>query len=371
MKALPTVMTVCVLITLLVLFALTLFSLDSMFYAGYHNGKQLRDDLNSAFVYYCNDSSFNSSHSDTVVTRRLYADRPTSDFRIEVQPWGLYERVGVSFGNDTRSTRLLGRVQDAPHEAALWLCSHEVALSLAGATQVIGTVYLPFDGINYMEVEGRPFSGETLHKADTRLSDEQLPAADSTAIARMDRILEASVHDRLTLSADQPCHDTIIAARTVIVEEGFVGTLQIVASDTVIISEHAHLRYPSGVYLKNEKVKPYLQLGAHSSLEGYAILFDGSEEIPSSGLDVQCNYSQNDSALFRGLLYVDGIADVRGTLQGGIYLKECYYLPPDGIYAGTIHDALITRDSTLAYPLLLKECEYRRREIKTLRKQQE
>jgi hypothetical protein len=357
-----------VLITLLVLFALALFSLDSLFYAVYHDGKQLRDDFNSAFVLYCNDSTLTASGVDVPATHRLYADRPASDFRIEVEPWGLYERVDVRFGN-ARSVRLLGRVQDSPYEAALWLCNREIALSFAGTTETVGTVYLPFNGINYIEVEGRPFSGKMLHEADVRLSEKELPPVDSTVIARMDKLLKEAVTDRLTLSNAHPLVDTLIAGRTVIIEDGFTGALQIVASDTVIIGEHVHLRYPSGIYLKNEKVKPYLRLGAHSSLEGYAVLFDGNDRTPSSGLEVACNYHQDTDAFFRGLLYVDGIADVRGTVRGGIYLKECYYLPPDGLYAGTLCNVRIERDSTVAYPLLLKGCEYRRREIKSLKKE--
>jgi hypothetical protein len=143
--------------------------------------------------------------------------------------------------------------------------------------------------------------------------------------------------------------------------------LQIIARDTVIIEEGAELRYPSGVYLKGDREKVHLSIGAHSRLEGYAVVVTKSDDTALSGLNIPCNYRQDESAGFRGLLYVDGTADIRGTLSGGIYLTEGYYLPPGGIYAGTVYNARIGRDSIIAYPLLLRDNKEKRREIKTMK----
>ncbi len=406
-SALPTVMVISVLVCLFVLFAFTLFDINALFYANYHSKRQQKENLNSAFVLYDNDSSLVSSLENSNYEYQLYKDEPSSVVHFAIRPWGFYESVCVhSISNDYHSIRLLGKTQDCEEEAALWVCSRDMALSLAGTTRIDGPVFAPINGINNIQLGNTPFSGKEIDNSDIHLAEKELPDVDSVYLKQIEslrkwekvssfpsqddktkqyysfkeetsrfalpRTTEGLVlrgnlmlyADEVTISKESVVSDVILVARKVIVEAGFVGSLQILASDTVILKEHVQLRYPSGIYLKGNESKTYLNIGSKSCVEGYAIVF-GSVERGNS-LTVDSNYRQESDAVFHGLLYVDGIADINGTLLGAVYVKECYYLPENGIYAGTLYNVKIARDKQIAYPFFFKKSEYRREEIKSV-----
>lgn len=404
-SALPTVLVISVLVSLLVLFSIMLFNIDALFYSIFHTGRQQKEDLNSAFVLYCNDSTFLKIFED-VNSYLLYEDRPSSAVSLQVRPWGFYECVTVS-ANDGKavSVRLLGKVQESSFEAALWVCSRDMILSLAGGTEVEGKIFAPINGLSYVQLPDHHFSGTTLDDSCVDLSERELPTIDSqyfepaktlinqqeiltfpsgeaakpyysfqekTAYFYYPEVVEP-LHvrgnvvlyaDSVSLMAGSILSDIILVARKVTVEEGFTGSLQILATDTVILKDNTHLRYPSGIYLKGNQGKTYLSLGSHSTLSGYAIVFGDVENQSGSSLQVDNNYHQAVTANFSGLLYVDGIADIRGEFSGSLYLKECFYLPENGLYAGTICDARISRNRRIAYPFLFSHSSYRRKEIK-------
>jgi hypothetical protein len=366
-SALPTVLVACVLLSLLVLFAINLFGWDALFYARYHNGKQQRADMNSLFVYYCNDSTL-SAAGDSLIAGQLYEDDSETDFRLYVRPWGLYERVTATMNEGAQhSIRMIGKQVEEVHAAALWVCSRETSLAFAGSTTIEGKAYVPHAGINYLQFNDTPFSGIPLERGSIALSTRELPAVDTIAVHRMDELLQTQgMEDVVYLSGNKLLLDTIITARKIVVEDGFVGaSLQLVASDTVIIGEGAELRYPSGVYLHGNKGKTFLQLGNNAHLSGYAIVFGEGEDAPfTSSLEARCHYRQDSTTRFRGLLYVDGIAHIEGQVSGAVYVREAHYLPPNGIYAGVLYNASIRRDSDIAYPLFFKNAPYRRSELK-------
>ncbi len=403
-SSLPAVMVICVLISLLVLFAFALFDMNNLFYSNYQIQKQRKEDMNSAFVLYCNDSTLLGSF-DEADGYKLYQDAPGSVFHYQIRSWGLYERVTVRTSDGTySSTRLLGKVKECEYEAALWVCSRNMVLSLAGDTRVKGQTFIPMNGISYIQLGDTPFRGREIEDEYIDLADEELPAIDTSVAETIRQLREGRggnafpteeqkpyysfrnptghfdwpgasgqlfikgnvvLHgDEITLSAGSVLSDVILVGRKVIVEEGFVGSLQIVASDTVIVKANVQLRYPSGVYLEGNEKKTYLSIGSHSQINGYAIVFGDAEQ--SSGIYVEENYRQDSTASVRGLLYVDGMADVRGEVSGAAYLKECYYLPENGVYAGTIKDARISRNEWIGFPLFFKDSGYRRKEMKTL-----
>lgn len=403
-SSLPTVMVICVLLSLLILFAISLFDMNILFYSVYHNTKQHKEDINSAFVLYCNDSTF-LALLEKEQEYKLYEDKPSSTIQVQMKPWGFYECVTISTSENKFSTsRILGKIQDCNYQAALWVCSRDMVLSFAGKTEIDGQVFVPINGISYVQLGNIPFTGKEIEDYNIDLSERELPKLDSLTLDMIDKLRdgkdvnpfppkheakpyysfeEETSHyflsdntdlqtrgnlilyaDEITLTSESKLSEVILVARKVTLDKGFCGSLQIIAQDTVVIKDHVKLQYPSGVYLKGNEGRTYLSLGKHSKLDGYAIIFGTTER--SYGLSIDHNYSQDSTAVFNGLLYVDGIADIRGKLSGALYLKECYYFPENGIYAGTINDAIISRNNEIAYPFLFSEASYRRRVIKTV-----
>lgn len=406
-SALPTVMVVSILICLLILFAFTLFDINALLYIGYQYGRQRKEFLNSAFVLYCRDSTFAESLNNQA-EYQLYKEDDASTVRFDISPWGLYEVVRVSSADQRfRSVRLLGKKEENLQKAGVWICSRDAALSIAGNSRITGVVFAPLNGINYIRIEDKPFSGEAIPEYNVRLAEPELPVADSIYLNQMSIRYEKMKSDmqslpadsklpycsffketscfvlsgktegltvrgnailyadEVTVSSESNLTDVILIARKVIVEKGFAGSMQIMASDTVIVEENVQLRYPSGILVNGNAGKTYLEMGTESSLEGYAII-KGTMEKENS-LHILPNYKQANHSFLGGLLYVDGIATISGTISGATYIKECYYLPVNGSYAGTLFNVKISRNEQAAFPFFFKLSPYRRQEIKTLR----
>lgn len=403
--SLPTVMVISILICLLILFAIDLFSFNNIYYSYYHRVKQQKEDINSAFVLYSNDSTLLKNIEEEGFYQ-LYEDNPQTSISMKAKKWGLYECVEVqATDNHFSSIRLLGKATECDYEAALWVCSMDSPLSFGGKSEVKGSTYIPTNGIKYVELDALPFEGKEIKDYYIDLSEKELPEIDRSNLYLMDKYLketevmpssedsryknyysfyEEELHfylpndvrkfsmkghvvlhgDEIVLSAETILSDVILLARKVTINEGFCGSLQIIATDTVILGRNAHLHYPSGIYLKGNNDRTHLQMDENSILNGYAIVFGTTENNTENY--VEENFRQAPTATFNGLLYVDGVAHLQGKCYGGAYLKECYYLSSDKAYTATICNAGIYRNKQIGFPFFFKHSDYRRKEIKTL-----
>lgn len=406
-SALPMVLVVSVLICLMLLFTFSLFDINSLLYSSYQYRIQRKEFLNSSFVLYCHDSTLIPLLKNNNYKYQLYEDNDSSIVRFTIMPWGFYEVVNVSsIDRKFQSTRILGKDQDCKQEAALWVCNRDMPLSLGGNTQIEGPVFAPTNGINYIQLGNIPFSGKMIENYNIHFSNKELPPTDSIYLKEMNTFFEKEKKishpllvggeqhyysftqktsyftlspeskeldlqgnvvlygDEVIIPSKSRLNNIILIAKKVIVEDGFSGSMQILASDTVILKNNVQLHYPSGVYLNGNKGKTYLKIGSLSRLEGYALI-EGKVEKENMRL-IPPNYYQDSDAAFCGLLYVNGIADINGIISGAAYIKECYYLPPNGIYAGTLFDTKIERDNQVAYPFFFKTSAFLRREIKSV-----
>ena len=84
-----------------------------------------------------------------------------------------------------------------------------------------------------------------------------------------------------------------------------------------------------------------------------------------AGEQKQLLYYQPESSRVRGLLYVDGIAEVHGFVTGSLYARECYYFAPEGYYSGILYNAVLPGNPGGVYPLWMRG-PYERREVKWL-----
>lgn len=404
--SIPTVITISILICLLILFAMAVFSFNNYYYSFYHQAKQQKEDINSVFVLYCNDSTLLKTINNEGFFQ-LYEDDPHTSVTIRTEKWGLYESAEVRATDEHfSSNRLLGKAQDCDYEAALWVCSQDRPLSFGGNSEIKGNTYIPSNGIRYAKLGTLPFQGEEIKDYFIDLSERELPEVDRSNLYLMDNYLketevipssnesryktyysfsEDEVHyyipedmqqytikghvvlhgDNIVLSSKTVLNDVILLARRVIIDEGFRGSLQIIATDTVILRKNAYLHYPSGIYLKGNNDRTCLRMDENSTLNGYAIIFGTTENNKDNYIEV--NFQQAPTAVFNGLLYVDGVSHLQGYCYGGVYLKECYYLSSDKVYDTTLCNAKIYRNNQIGFPFFFKQSSYLRKEMKTLK----
>lgn len=399
-SALPTVLVISVLILILILVAFQLWNISAFYYAHYHFIKQQKFNLSSAFTLYYNDSTF-TDKLDKDEKFQLYEQDNRSIIYLEHQSWGLYECVSThNFDHSLSSVRLVGKAQDTYRCLALWLCERDNSLSLSGEADITGEVFLPKNGINYVTLNTDSYQGNPISSTHIHTSEKDLPPIDSIYLQQIEKFRKLST----TLIEDIPPHyhsfsnnlicalaperseelyakgkiilygdivvipsswqlsDILLVARHVTVEEGFSGSLQIVASDTVIIREGAYLHYPSGIYLSGNNDNTSLHICKKAQIEGYAVVKGDVEG--GDGFIVDIHYRQDESSTLTGLVYVDGRAHLEGIISGCAYLKDCYYLSGESMYSGLIYNGKIIRNNSVAFPFLFKESGYRRKEIK-------
>lgn len=352
--ALPAVLVASVLILLLILFAYSAVTIDMHRYSLYHDKKQLREDLKSALVLYCADSSLCAIDDSSEVN--MFADH--DKVKISVGRWGLYEKVAFSNSYPDQYHVLVGRRYECEEKAAFWLCDRNRAFSLAGDARIEGLVYMPLNGINYTEVNMRYYTGKQIPEDRLRISSKGLPDVDSIQMRHAWDLCRQSDE---TVELSSASRDTIICGSVVRIKAGFEGSIQIFASDSVFVEDGVTLEYPSGIYVDSGEKRPYVCLEKGAEVCGYIIVIsqnsDSQLRYPS--------YIQKAEATLNGLLYVDGSCNIEGDINGAAYVKDCYYYSNGNVHAGTIYDARIVRCDSLAFPIFLKG-PYGRKMIKKM-----
>lgn len=403
--SLPAVMVIAVLVMLLILSAFSLRTLDFRSYSLYREGKQRRLDLRSATALYMCDSTLLAGRDSVRVS--LYGEGEDS-ISIVRHRWGFYEAVTVRHGADDPfgKTYLMGREAECSRRAALWLCDHNRPLSLAGRTSLKGTVYVPLNGINYIDIDGKPFGGRPVPQEMLRVSRRQLPRmsdavwayldslkglrdrsvdwrnvpggsayrsfGEPAVLAHCDMPAEVELHlagnvvlfgDRIVLSGRSEVRDILIIARSVIVGEGFRGSAQIICADSVRIRPGVRLEYPSGIFLDGaDGNKQCVVIDEGCSINGY-VSFSYKNRNRYT-LDNPCFILKKHSVV-RGLVYIDGSCNLSGHIRGAAYINDCFYQEGKSIFTSTLNDLMAERDDSLAFPLML-EGPYHRKIMKNL-----
>ena len=354
---LPTILIVSVFMLVMVLAALTYMSLDMRLYSGWHKERQTRLALKSALAICCCDSSVFAYGDSTSIAI-------TGDIHVNVsrRKWGFYEILTASSG-PYRVKHLVGKKHESGSHAAFWLCDRNRALSLAGKTTIDGLVYMPLNGINYIEYGDYMFTGRKVQNMNMRISKMDLPEVITNAddLSKSYTTLHVGQADDLVVSSKSSVNDIISNARKVTVNPGFNGNLQIMCSDTVIVSHNVDLKYPSGIYVRSMSGFPYVELQHDSRVEGYVIVEGAAADL---GLSHPC-YRQDGSSSLVGMLYSDGSCNLAGNFSGAIYVKDCYHVLNENKYPGVLYDVHIKRNDSIAYPIALDGL-YRRKIIKKI-----
>lgn len=380
--------------------AFEFWNINTFYYIRYYFDKQQKMHLTSTLSILCNDSLL-SEQMRIDKKYQLYEEDEHSSVYFDIYPWGLYECINMyNFDKTIHTVHIIGKSQDSYRSPAIWVCDRDHSISLSGEAEISGELFLPKNGINYINPSFDTFRGDIIPAAKIHTSNKDLPSVDSTYLQLMRDLRNPSVSvsqipleyhsfsndviyasvtdnediyakgriilygDKVHISSSCKISDIILIARYVTIESGFSGALQIMASDTVEIEKNVYLHYPSGVYIHGNRDKAFLHIGSDSNIEGYAIIEGNAEG--GNGFVADIHYRQEHGSQLTGLLFVDGIAHLEGSVVGAAYLKECYYLSGEKMYSGLIYNAKITRSENIAFPFLFKESKFNRKSIKKI-----
>lgn len=288
----------------------------------------------------------------------------TDSVRISKKRWGLFEiAMSQAFQQSLRgqeeSTKigLLGVSPDKVDQSALYLQDNRKPLSISGQTQIIGTAFLPKSGVKSAYVNQQSYEGTSLIYGEQKQSQRILPPIQKEAIVyheaqfkhlspssfyelgdsteqsflaetlycrdKVIRINEKHLKGNICLIADSLIYigrntvieDLVVYAPFVVVEEGFVGQLQIFAQRKIEIGAYSTLQYPSVVALlkpRSSYNNPSINIREHAKIQGLVFAYQHKTDNYPPLINVE------KEALLEGQIFVHGTLDLKGTVYGNV-----------------------------------------------------
>jgi hypothetical protein len=342
-------MVVAVLLALLVLAVISLWDADFLYFSRHRHEAMMRAHIESGFTLYAEypDEVISSLEADS--TLLLYDSLPGSRIEITRKPHGLYEIVTIAAGR-THASKIFGSY---PADLVLCYPDRGSSVTLAGKTNLKGWMKIPGIGVIYGQMGADFFRGDEIDRSMMTASEKELPKPTAEALAIVEQ-LKALATDDVTIDEEWHSPDTVVVGRKVRIEKGFRGSLQVFALDSIIVAEGVTLEYPSGLFSET-----HVTISDRSSVNGYVIV------VPKDEPDIMhANYKQSRTATVRGLIYVDGIAQIQGIVSGAAMLGRAVYYSPRGYYENMLYDVTMLENREMAWPLWLEADNRRRKEVK-------
>lgn len=285
--------------------------------------------------------------------------------------WGAYDLL---YSNSERNSykaskiALIGDHLGKKEDIALYLTDRKKYLSISGKTLLKGTCYLPKLGIKRAYIEGQGYQNRELVFGRILQSEAKLPDLNTDKIkyletlvtkqfSKEDSLVELSstlttdlisnsynnkplilYSDQLTslfgvrlegniilkfdqeITIQENCHlkDVIIIAPSVIVSDGYKGTLQILATERITVGKACKFRYPSflGVIKNKEDKNAAIVIGENTTIAGGVLLYATMSNIKNP-----FKMKIRESAKVYGMIYCNGFIEHKGNIYGSLYCE--------------------------------------------------
>ena len=362
-----------------------------------------RTELQKSLRY---DKLLNSIQSGTALLLSADYNEYAKDVSIELngaQPdsiilhkerWGIYDLASVksyTLGDTVKKAFFIA--EDSPDSVAVYVSDEDRPITVSGATQITGDAVLPKAGVKQAYVDGKPYAGKKLVYGRIRTSQRNLPALDKGRLAYLERLLNDSTGNMLklndsiansffnpvqvirisssqaflqkvnlrgkiivfcdttlTLSNTVNLKDILVIAPSVIVEDGFNGSCQIFARDSVIAGKNTVFNYPSCIGIirsSSTGIQPKITLGRGSKFSGALFNWESSRS------NLQTLISLGKSAFVSGEIYVSGFIKMEKpvTIHGKVSCNRFIVQTPATLYENYLIDITINRSLRNKYYL--------------------
>jgi len=205
--------------------------------------------------------------------------------------WGIYD-IGVVQAFVQRDTLYktfsIASPIDSTKWAALYIADDDRPISVSGKTRIEGNAFLPKAGIQTAYVDNKAYEGDKRLVIGKKLfGANKLPSLDIVRLNGLNRYFSITgnkllnidslnqsffkptkiydlgtapytfsnvllkdnilLHSDTTITLDSTARmrNVLVFAKAIIVKEGFKGTCQLFASDSISVGKHCHFNYPS------------------------------------------------------------------------------------------------------------------------------
>ncbi len=377
--------------TLMLVAVVVLFGLadsGNRLYYGNAAARQKEAWLDAALMLYRQDSFF-AEKTDESGSFLLFNDEPASEVTLKAGYWGLYELVTATCSDGkTKRAQLIGAGVPDESQAALYIPDNRRALTIAGKSDIRGDVRIPGKGIVYGQVKSDFYSGERLPEKRVGISEERLPAPYAPPVEEFDQMIRnvkiysapldvnelsnsfteptlyviadslsgVTLTGNIIVSSDAAIkvgctsvlEDVLLVAPKIFIGDGFSGSLQAFAADSLTVGRNVILKYPSGIAITAAGEYSHISVATGSEVNGYVICRKRETKTKRQNLP---NYTQDEGVKVRGLVWIDGVAEIHGTVTGSLYATQPNYYAPQGFYINMLYNVRIYGSEAIAFPL--------------------
>lgn len=371
---LPTVLIICILLLLLVFAVYLLWNSQRIVLAEINYRIAQNANIESACVLYRNDSTFMDQFTKSREFQ-LYEEDKFSVVQLSTSLWGLYETITIKgYHGKQESCRMLGNIRASLSDCNFYYSGNNNALIITGNTSILGTRCLPKLGIRSGQMQSEFFSGTPVDTKRIQTSEASLPPPLVQSTEHLKNLFEliGSIisEDGKTefagnhmIGLEQLPPNALAVAQKIIVKENSIIKGQLFATDTIIIGAGTTLEYPGGIYLAPDNPKRYLEIQSGCIINGYVIIAgDGNSDYNYP------NYKQFPASQINGMVYINGVAHLQGSVKGPVFLLRAIYYSDYGYYDNTIYNAKIEENARLVFPQWLRS-RYGKKEISPLTRQ--
>src|SRR5687767_4824769 len=221
---------------------------------------------------------------------------------ISKKTWGLFQvaHVKAFYSKFSKSKSFFyGTTMPEYMNGCLYMADHQRPLSLVGEAKLVGDAYIPKAGLKASYIDQRGYSYKQLINGSVKISNENLPELNESIIENLKSLLRTGksitaksnplnkdsiswsfsdtalfffgkgkvslknciLRGQVIILSDNEIEventakfeDVILVAPTIIFKENFQGTVQAIASDSLIVGNGCLMEYPSSlVLIKNE-----------------------------------------------------------------------------------------------------------------------
>lgn len=288
--------------------------------------------------------------------------------------WGAYD-IGVAEAFIQKDTLFkvfsTANPIDSAKWGALYVIDEDRPLSVSGKTLIRGNAFIPKAGVREAYVDNKAYEGDKkIILGQTKNSQKKLPALNDTKLKAIQSLFTITptdstlLNDSLTVSfrsatqifylrkqnidlqncrlsgniiirsdstltIDSTCKlkGVIVAAKAVVLKNGFTGSCQLFARDSISIGSNCSLAYPSclGVVRSDADVikqQEKIAVGQASRIEGIIFNYEKKEGNVKPIISVEKNVKVYGNIYSQGLLnYKDGVA-VYGNIFTSWFLYQ-------------------------------------------------
>jgi hypothetical protein len=294
------------------------------------------------------------------------------------QPWGFID-IGVvkAFVQQDTLTKVFTMAHpiDSTKWAALYVIDEDRSLSISGKTLIRGDAYLPKAGIREAYVNNQAYQGDkrlvvglkhnsskTLPVLNAerlnilqalwklRATDSSLISADSLHCSflkpvkvidmgkRLVRIQNQHLIGQLIIRSDttviiessSTLQQVIVLAPSIVVQQGFHGSCQLLATDSIRIDKDCKLSYPSCIGIVNTQshstitaqLPPKITVGENTVVNGPLFIYQ-----QTVNRDVPPLIDLGKHAVVNGQVYVPGLLNYQesATINGSVFVNRFLY----------------------------------------------